>query len=222
MISSIIVDLDGPILDGKLRHYHCYNDILKESGYTGMAMDEYWEMKRNRIDRREQLAVSNAEGIYDQFLASWKKRIEERKYLAYDKLQPGAIERIEEWKGLGIKIILTTLRNNRENLVWQLGSLDLMAYFTHIVALGTDAGANDKGDAILEFLGPNKNESLQIGDTEVDIAASRHLGCRVCAVSCGLRTPEFLAALSPDYIAADISVINIDQIGNIWKHQNVK
>jgi phosphoglycolate phosphatase len=222
MISSIIVDLDGPVLDGKFRHYQCYNDILREFGYAGMPIDEYWEMKRNRIDRRKQLAVSRAEGIYDQFLASWKKRIEERRYLEFDQLRLGARERFEEWKGLGIKIVLTTLRNNRENLVWQLDSLKLTAYFTNIVALGTEAGANDKGDAIIEFLGPDKNESLWIGDTEVDVAASRHLGCRVCAVSCGLRTPEFLAALSPDYLVADISAINIDQIETIWKQQNVK
>jgi phosphoglycolate phosphatase len=221
MISSIIIDLDGPILDGKLRHYHCYNEILREFGYAGLSIDEYWDLKRNRIDRRAQLAASNAEDIYDQFLTAWKKRIEERNYLVFDQLQPGARERIETWKGLGIKIILTTLRNNRENLVWQLDSLNLMTYFTHIVALGTDAGANEKGDAILEFLGSNKNDSLWIGDTEVDIAASKHLGCRVCAVSCGLRTPEYLATLNPDFLVADMSAIKIDQIGNVWKQQNV-
>jgi phosphoglycolate phosphatase-like HAD superfamily hydrolase len=43
-----------------------------------------------------------------------------------------------------------------------------------------------------------------VGDTEVDVAAARELGVRVCALTCGLRTKEYLVNLSPDYIEAGL------------------
>ena len=96
MIETIIMDLDGPLLNGKLRHYRCHSDILWENGFTAMPIDEYWEMKRQRIDRHEQLAVSAADRIYDDYLRAWMERIEEKKYLELDSLQPGAVQKLKE------------------------------------------------------------------------------------------------------------------------------
>jgi phosphoglycolate phosphatase len=39
-----------------------------------------------------------------------------------------------------------------------------------------------------------------IGDTESDVKAGQILGLRTVAVTCGIRTKEFLQALNPDHI----------------------
>jgi phosphoglycolate phosphatase len=64
MIGTLILDLDGPIIDGRLRHYQCYSDILVEHGYKPMPVGMNWEMKRQRKDRHVQLAFSGADEIY--------------------------------------------------------------------------------------------------------------------------------------------------------------
>ena len=43
-----------------------------------------------------------------------------------------------------------------------------------------------------------------VGDTEVDVAAARELGVRVCTLTCGLRTEEYLVSVSPDCIEPDL------------------
>ena len=120
MIRTILLDLDGTLLEGKLRHYQCYSDILNTHGYKPMPINVYWEMKRFRRSRKEQLAVSGAESIYDIFLDEWLKQIEEPEYLVLDRVQDGVLIKLQEWLDDNMKIILVTMRNSRIHLLNQL------------------------------------------------------------------------------------------------------
>ena len=209
MIKTVICDLDGPILDGRFRHYQCYCDILRELGFVPVALEKYWEMKRHRIDRHQQLAACGADEIYDRFLKSWMAQIEEKKYLKLDRLQPGAINKLAELKSAGAKMILVTMRNNEDHLHWQLKFLGLAPFFDNIVAVGTDGGENAKADAAKVYIDTLKRGSaLWIGDTEADIKAAQLLEIKVCAVTCGLRTREYLAELHPNFIVEDLQTID--------------
>lgn len=213
MINTIIIDLDGTILDGKLRHYRCYSDILSEKGFVPMPIDRYWDMKRNRIDRRGKLSISGADGIYDEFLKAWMERIEERDYLVFDRMQPGAVQKLKEWKSAGIKLVLVTMRNNKNNLDWQLNRFGLLPLFTDVIALGTEGGEERKAGAIRKYIEDvTSGSSLWIGDTEVDIRAARLLGVKICAVGCGLRIPDYLATLKPDFLVPDLKDINLHEM----------
>lgn len=213
MIKTIILDLDGPLLDGRLRHYRCYSDILLENGFTSMPIDEYWEMKRQRIDRHKQLAVSGAEEIYKDFLKAWIERIEEKTYLEFDRLQPGAVLKLKEWKSSGIKLILVTMRNNKSNLYWQLELLELLQLLDQVVVVGTTGEKSNKADAVKPYLKESSSDSvLWIGDTEVDIIAALLLGVKACAVGCGLRTPNYLSTLNPNYLVPYLKGINLSEM----------
>lgn len=210
MISTIILDLDGPILDGKLRHYQCYSDILRENGFIPIPLNEYWEMKRMRIDRHDQLAASRADAIYDTFLQYWMERIEEKRYLSFDRLHPGVLQKLESWRSLGVKLVIVTMRNNKVNLLWQLEKLELMPFFERIITVGSCSGA-DKANAVRDNVALSKHDSaLWVGDTEVDIDAAHELGVKICAVGCGLRKPVYLASLSPDYLVSDLKELNLN------------
>lgn len=210
MIKKIILDLDGPLLDGKNRHFQCYSDILIENGFTPLVSEEYWGMKRRRLNRHLQLAASQADGIYEQFLQSWLQRIEEKNYLALDRLQPGVLEKLQEWKSRDIELILVTLRNNQKNLREQLGSLGLLQLLDKVVAVGTEGGEAGKAEAARPYVERSQPTAvLWVGDTETDIYAARRLEVWVCAVACGLRTEEYLASLNPDFLVSDLSVLNV-------------
>ena len=198
MIRTIVLDLDGPLLDGVQRHYHCYRSILKAHGFEPVPIQLYWERKRNRVNRREILALSHATAIYDVFLADWISMIEQKNCLALDQLQNGVVEVLEEWKHAKIKLLLATMRNNAANLHWQLGQLGIAHWFNQILVVGNVQLGTNKSTAIKPFLGnENLDQVMWVGDTEVDIRAARELGVRVCAVTCGLRTEEYLASLVP-------------------------
>jgi len=213
VIDTIILDLDGPILDGRRRHYQCYSDILVEQGFAPLPIDQYWEMKRNKKDRRLQLAASGAEGIYDLFLNSWIERIEQERYLAFDRLQPGVIQKLRKWKREAIRLALVTMRNNPATLHRQLESLGLLLLFDKVASVTTSGEtARDKAEAARSFVAVEKKVStLWIGDTEVDIHAARILGVKVGVVSCGLRTVGYLATLDPDFIVFDLNAVTLSE-----------
>jgi beta-phosphoglucomutase-like phosphatase (HAD superfamily) len=120
MINTIILDLDGTLLNCQMRHYQCYFNILVEHGYVPMTMDSYWLLKRNRSDLEHLLGRSNATVFRDQFKELWLEQIECRQYLKLDQVYPLVMETLCNWKSLGIRLILSTLRNHETDLSWQL------------------------------------------------------------------------------------------------------
>lgn len=187
------------------RHYQCYSDILTEHGFIPISLNKYWTMKRERCDRKQLLALSRADDLYEVFLTSWLGRIEDKEYLMLDEVQDSVLDTLRAWKGVGVRLLLATMRNNVGNLHWQLEREQLDGLFDHVVAVGSvEAGAGKARHIRPLLLGPS-DESVWVGDTEVDVGAARELGIDICAVSCGLRTKEYLASLSPDMLEPDLA-----------------
>ena len=95
MFDYIFLDLDGPILEGKFRHYACYKDIIKKYGGNALEIDYYWELKRNKITRDIVLEKSNFQESYEIFFKEWMKNIENEKYLNLDSLKPEVVETLK-------------------------------------------------------------------------------------------------------------------------------
>lgn len=207
MITTLVLDLDGPLLDGRLRHHRCYSDILRQWGYEPLPLDRYWALKRARTDRRSLLALSDAVVRYDDFLAEWLHRIETRDYLALDRLQDGVLDILRGWRQRGLRLLLATLRHDRAALDWQLGSLGLDALLDDVTMIAS-GGAAEKAAAIRPLLGDEASQAAWIGDTELDLQAGRDLGLRCCLVTCGLRTEDYLAGLAPDLLAPDLAAVS--------------
>jgi len=207
MIEKIILDLDGTLLDGKIRYYKCFCDILmeKEKEKILFSMEKYWKMRRNRVNHKTQLEMMGAKAFYNRFKQEWVKRIEYKKYLAFDKLHERVPQVLKEWKDSGIELFLATHRKNRFNLGWQLENLKLKQFFSQVITFGSSK-SQIKKKRILQRKISNfcAKNTLWIGDTELDIEFSRTLGIKVCALFCGLRKPQFLSTYKPDYLEADL------------------
>src|SRR5882724_7039058 len=132
-IKKIFLDLDGPLLDGRERHYFCYRTILEKFGFAPVGISEFWEKKRARVNRRDLLKLSGAENIYDDFLAAWLALIESPQALALDKVQDGAVDCLQSWKERKIEIILVTLRKNRQAAEDQLERLGLRRFLDKVL-----------------------------------------------------------------------------------------
>ena len=205
MISTLVLDLDGPLLDGMRRHYRCYSDILEERGFRPIPVERYWEMKRYRVNRRVLLECSDALSLYDEFLETWIDRIETREYLELDRLQHNVTNILSKWKEGELRLLLATMRNNPRNLTWQLDMLNLRRFFDDVVVVGSGHdGANKASQVKPKMTGLCVDSVVWVGDTEVDVAAARELGVRVCTLTCGLRTEEYLVSVSPDCIEPDL------------------
>lgn len=203
----IVLDLDGPILDGRLRHHECYRRILETAGVRPLPLDRYWALKRERVDRRRLLAESGAEALYDTFLASWLATIETPELLAFDRVQPGALETLRAWKDAGVPLALVTARRAEAELQDQLAALGLRPLFAAIVATPFAETGEAKASAFTARLGGAAPCRGWIGDTEIDVDAARRLGVPSVAVTCGLRTAAYLQSLDPSFLYDDLQAV---------------
>lgn len=196
-VKQIFLDLDGPLLDGKERHYHCYLSILEKNGFKPLSIDEYWGHKRALVNRRVLLNMSGAGMIYDEFLVAWLSMIESPDMLELDNVQEGAVDCLRDWKKLGIELTLVTMRKNRQALEEQLKSTGLRKYLDTVLICDHEEGGIGKAAAVREFFHGRINlaEVMWIGDTEADWEAARSIGCKVVLLSNGLRSEEYLKSL---------------------------
>jgi phosphoglycolate phosphatase len=204
VIRNVVVDLDGPILDGKKRHYTCYRVILESMGYPTLAVDEYWQLKRERTHPRDILARTGAQEYYDTFAAQWVEVIEDARVLPLDTIHAGALETLAAWASRPLRLILATLRQRKPNLYRQLDALELSRHFDEVVV----CNAGEAKAQAVRVLALEPEHTVWIGDTEVDVSAARTLGMRSIAVTCGLRSEDFLCALHPDTLAASLPEVS--------------
>ena len=207
MKKILIVDLDGPVLDGRIRHYQCYSDILIKNGYKPLSIEKYWQLKRGKCNLRRILVKTDAEELYDLFLKRWLSHIEKKKYLTLDKLQFGAKDTLKNFKRDGFELALVTMRNNKNNLYWQLDKLKLTKYFKKIIVVGSKNGLNAKFEPVRQYLKDSSVDKIfWIGDTEADILAANKLGIKIVIVENGLRTREYLKFMGQKFIFESLTI----------------
>ena len=199
------------MLEGRWRHYRCYQDILARHDLSALPLDASWQMKRQGVCVRDQLAATGGERIYESFKAAWLARIEAPEMLALDRIQTGASETLRHWREVdGVRLVLATLRQQRDGVQEQLARFGLTAIFESVVVCTPQPAAAGKSRMVADALGRSDGRGcLWIGDTEVDVHAARDFGCPVWAVCCGVRDRAFLEALSPDRLSASISDIDL-------------
>lgn len=206
MINTVILDLDGPLLDGIDRHYACYSRILRDHGFAPVSKETFWNGKRLRCSRRVLLDQSQAGEFYDQFLKAWLADIESPEMLSRDRLQPGVTSVLKGWQDAGLRLVLATMRNNKPNTLEQLARLGLSSFFDTICITGsTDSGG--KAAAVQAAIGrmdSSAPHAVWVGDTEADIRAAKTLGIPIFAVTCGLRTESLLRAEAPDAVVLNL------------------
>lgn len=201
----IFLDLDGPLLEGKYRHYKCYEDIIKKYGGELLDIDIYWELKRSKVTRDIVLEKSNFKESYDVFFNEWMSNIENEKYLKLDVLKPDVVKILYEWKKITNKIVLVTMRQNRELLLNQLSGLEILGLLDEVIDCPPER-KNTKYEAL-----KNKffDKAIFIGDTEEDTKTAKMLNIKSIGIVNGLRKKEFLEA---DYYFEEIKDIDFDRL----------
>ena len=184
MINSglIITDLDGTILDDSLRHYRCYVDIINSFGGKCISQQDYWDAKRDGLNRRELLRLSCFRGTYDDYLNSWVNLIETDEYLQFETLKNNALDTLIFLKDNSEKLILATMRQNRENLIRQLKKLNIFDFFDEIIT--ANPLLTTKAEGLMKYYG---DIGYFIGDTEADLSAGQAIGFSFIFVEDGIR-----------------------------------
>jgi len=204
----IFLDLDETLIDTSNRHYHVYLDILKALNLGNpLDKEEFWKLKRKGIPTIEILNETD-HTILKEFLKLWINNIEKKEYLSWDKVfseTPCLLSELDKEN-----LILLTMRNNRENLLWELKKLGFDDSFKAVLSC-SPLKNKDKTGPILKYI-QDENLSLDknsviMGDSEIDIITGKKLNITTMAVSYGIRSEEILKFLHPDYCLKDMNEI---------------
>ena len=193
---TIFLDLDGTLLDTSPRHYKLYQDILNKKGVSEskVSLEKFWNMKRAGIKTRDILPASFPEEVIVSFEEEWLQKIEKKSYLQYDEPFPKT-EKVLSCLNKEFDLVLVTLRNNTENLHWELSKLGLQNYFKAIIC-----GEGPKKKLVEDYLMDNPDEKcIIIGDTEEDIKTGLELEITTISVTWGIRSRGFLEQFNHDF-----------------------
>lgn len=186
----ILCDLDGPILDGRMRHYQCYLDIVAQFGGNPISIEEYWDMKRRKLSRQVLLERTQFEGSYRDYLDTWISLIELPQYLALDSLKEKAKESLEAIKKHADHLYLITMRMQSAYLYDELQRYHIQNCFDNIIIIPSTSGMK-KFEPIKDL---KITTGFVIGDTEADTELAEYFHIPLYGILNGLRTREHLVA----------------------------
>lgn len=199
---AVIFDLDGTLLDTLCDLCDSTNAALRAFGYPERTIDEVRRFVGNGIGLLIERALPHGrenpdyERVLDAFKADYAKNC-----LNKTKPYDGVNELISELKKRGIKTAVVS--NKIDFAVKELAD----KFFPSLDnALGETDGIKRKPapDMVIrtcELLGVKKENSLFVGDSDVDIETARNAGTDCVSVTWGFRDRDFLLCHGASHFA---------------------
>ncbi len=194
MPETVFLDLDGVVLDVSRRYYRLHGDIVTAIGGRPIQERAFWKLKRSRASVEEIAGVSK-EGARE-YRKRWSLLVESLAYLELDDYLPQAAQTVRLLASR-FTVVVVSLRRKPTALSTQLEALS----FPAVAQVRSEAPGPDAPDTKARLIHTSPHFSARavvVGDTEVDIRAGKSLELTTVAVLSGLRSPELLAAESPD------------------------
>jgi phosphoglycolate phosphatase-like HAD superfamily hydrolase len=197
---TVFLDLDGVVLDVSRRYYRLHADLLAGIGGRLVEKETFWRLKRSRapVEKIADLSEKDA----GEYRRRWLRLVESPAYLALDGYLPGAAETLSRLAS-SFTVVVVSLRREPEALGAQLEALA----FPAVAEVRSGPPGDDPPAAKARLIRDSPHftgRGAIVGDTEVDIRAGKSLRLATVAVLSGLRSPELLAAESPDLILESI------------------
>ena len=192
---NLIFDLDGTLIDSRMRLYSLFRHLVPE---TSFSFSEYWRLKRNKVSHQQILADRfGFDGVaIERFTKNWMDLIETPEFLGLDVSIPGidqALERLQERARLHV----CTARQHRTSALEQIERFALSTFFDHVLVTEQTESKQALISARVPGLGA---QDWMIGDTGHDIQAGKTLGIKTCAVLSGFQNRAILSGYAPDLI----------------------
>lgn len=203
MIKAIIFDLDGTLLDTSKDITNSVNYVLEKHGYPKLKVDKvlanlgYGSKYLIKNSLPKEVLENEFQLIHQEYLAYYQSHndILTRPY-------EGILDLVKKLKASGYKLALISNKDNSD-----VQSL-ILKHFGNLfdVVYGTLKGFPNKPDSYLvnltlNDLKTNHQNSIYIGDSEVDYQTAKNANLEFIAVSWGFRTKDFLEKLAITKIA---------------------
>lgn len=202
-ITTIIFDMDGTVLNTLEDLTVSMNYVLDRFNMPGHRLEEYRLFFGNGV--KEALRLSLPEGasadIIDEMMVVFKEHYDAH---CLDRTRPydGIVDVMRQLKEKGYRLAIVS--NKIDSAVKELNDRFFADYVD--TALGEKTGINRKPApdmvyAALKEMGSTKEESIYIGDSEVDLMTARNSELPCISVLWGFRDKKYLIEQGADCFA---------------------
>ena len=192
--SAVLFDLDGTLLYTLEDIAAALNRTLSAHGMPVLTLDRVRAFVGNGSKRLVELAVpagtnpASADAVLRDYRADYDNNCN-IKTRPYD----GIPELLDTLKDRGVK--LAVVSNKPDGAVKELSSVHFPGIFSIAVGEGPAVQRKPSPDTVLKAmteLSAGKNETLYVGDSEVDIETARNAGVACVSADWGFRTRQQL------------------------------
>lgn len=196
-MTNIFFDLDGTIINSQKRIYNLFCELCTKNHFS---YNEYWQIKRNRINQKDFLKkyFNYSDEKAAEFKKIWLNKIEEEKRLKTDVILEGMEELLKKLS-LKYDLYIVTNRQSKKITKKQIENLNINKFFKKIFVTEQKKIKKDIIDIPLNI------NDIFIGDTGEDIQTAKELGIKSIAISWGILNKEILEEYAPDVICEEVS-----------------
>lgn len=190
-----IFDIDGTLVNSKLRHSVLLKDILIEYGKKIPVNfeDDYIKSKCGGLSTKNYLSTKLGfdDGLSQKIATEWVEKIENEEYLMLDELYDDCVPTLERLFKNN-KIYFLSSRSQPLLLKQELIHFDIMKYADKLLISIPGEGASGKAKYIKKLKDENADEEiLVIGDTEIDYKAAISANVRYYILNRGFRNCDY-------------------------------
>lgn len=208
---NYIFDFDGTLIDTAEVILSTIKATIKDMGLPDKTEDECRSIIGIRTDEAGKHLYPDLDISNEEFARVFRTNYERLRKGVKQNTFPGVIATLKSLKDTGCRLAIASSRRS-ESLSDYLRGLGIAEWFDMVV--GGDSVEKGKPDPepvlkVLETLGWDKDNTLVVGDADVDIMMGNSAGCLTCAVTYGNGLLSALQAARPDYIIDDFRSIPV-------------
>jgi HAD superfamily hydrolase (TIGR01549 family) len=203
-IKHICFDLDGTLVES---YKTIYNSTIKSLNDLSIPYSMNEEIFRKKIGKHfvdifEEMNIPVTD--FEEFIKVYKNNY----FLFIDdsELYPDASDVLSSFSKNGFKIsLLTTKGQDQAEKI--INHFNLSQYFNLIMGRRDGMAHKPSPEPLLRIctdLNVNPNESLIVGDTEMDILCGQNANVSTCVITHGYRTEESMLEYKPDFIVKNL------------------
>lgn len=200
--NTIIFDLDGTLLDTLDDLTDSVNYSLALHGFPCREKSEVRRFVGNGVARLMELAIPDgrSNSKYDICLEDFKKHYSKNKQNKTNAYN-GIMELLEKLNKENYKLAIVS--NKFDMAVKELNEIYFGEYIKVAIGESEHIAKKPAPDTVfkaLEELGAEANNSIYVGDSEVDVKTAKNSGIKCVGVTWGFRDRELLEEKGADYI----------------------